>query len=148
MPSIMRNLQVISRCFSAFRVEKLSDQELNASHQSYIYAISLHPGMTQDQLARHLCLNKSTVARGLAHLESSGYVERRPSETDKRVFLLYPTSKMLDTLPEVRGITREWNSFITEELTEEEIAAFSATLEKLAARARILTDNGEEKKKA
>ena len=148
MPSIMRNLQVISRCFSAFRVEKLSDQELNASHQSYIYAISLHPGMTQDQLARHLCLNKSTVARGLAHLESAGYVERRPSETDKRVFLLYPTTKMLDTLPEVRGITREWNSFITEELTEEEITAFSATLEKLAARARLLTDNGEEKKKS
>jgi DNA-binding MarR family transcriptional regulator len=148
MPSIMRNLQVISRCFSIFRVEKLSDEELNASHQSYIYAISLRPGMTQDQLARHLCLNKSTITRGLAHLESAGYVERRPSETDKRVFLLFPTQKMLDTLPEVREITREWNSFITEELSEEEIAAFSATLEKLATRARLLTDNGEEKKKA
>ena len=147
MPSIMRNLNIISRCFSMFRMEKMSDNELNANHQSYIYAISLRPGMTQDQLARHLCLNKSTIARGVAHLESIGYVERRPSETDKRVFLLFPTQKMLDMLPEVREISREWNTFITEELSEEELDVFCSTLKKLANRARLLTGNEEEKKK-
>ena len=146
MPSIMRNVHVIGRCHAMFRMEKMPDEELKPCHHSYIYAISHRPGMTQDQLARHLCLNKSTIARGLAHLESVGYVERRPSESDKRVFLLYPTKKMLDKLPEVRGITREWNALISEDLSEEELTAFCATLEKLAARARSLTGNEEEKK--
>jgi len=146
MPSIMRNIHIISRCCAMFRMEKLRNDDLKASHYSYVYAISLHPGMTQDQLARHLCLNKSTVARGLAYLEEVGYVERRPSETDKRVFLLYPTQKMLDVLPEVRSITRDWNSSITEDLSEDELNAFCNTLEKLALRAREITENREEKK--
>ena len=145
MPSIMRNINVIGRCYAMFRTEKQSDEELKASYHSYIYAIYLHQGMTQEQLAGHLCLNKSTVARGVAHLEALGYVERRPSESDKRVFLLYPTPKMTEIFPQVRSITKEWNRWITQELTEDELNSFCEILEKLSARAREITGNKEDK---
>ena len=146
MLSFMKNINVVGRCYAMFRTEKQPDAELKASHHSYIYAIHYHPGMTQEQLAEHLCLNKSTVARGVANLEAMGYVERRPQEADKRVFLLYPTPKMEEILPHVQSITRAWNEFMTEDLSESELTAFCATLEKLAARARQITGNREEKK--
>ena len=143
MPKFMKNINILGRCAGMFRSEKLKETGLGACHHSYILAVCRRPGISQDELAREICINKSTVTRHLAALEESGYVERRPSEADKRVTLVFPTEKALAILPTVRAVIREWNEFLTEGMDEEELERFAATLSRIAERAREYSEREE-----
>lgn len=142
MASIMRRMNVISRCESIYRTQKLKE-ELPGIFHSYILTICAKPGMSQDKLAKHLCLNKSNVTRHLAKLEQNGYIERRIGIEDKRELLVYPTEKMLEIHPEVVQITREWNVLVAEGVSEEELAVFHRVLDKMVDKSRQIV-YGEE----
>lgn len=135
MPSLMRYINVVSRCGAAWRGDKLRDTDIGAPHTSYILAVCRHPGISQEKLAKKIYINKSNVTRKLAYLEAHGYVERRQSEADRRIVEVYPTQKALDILPVVQGIMSEWNGYLTEDFTEEEMEMFMSMLSRIAARA-------------
>ena len=143
MPAIMRKMNVITRCGGQYRTAQLKNDELGSQHHSIVLAVCNHPGFSQDQLARHLCLNKSTVARGLNHVEEKGYVTRTPSESDRRVLLVHPTEKMLAVFPEVQRITREWNERLSEEIAPDELALFFDILGRMEKRAKELSGNAD-----
>ena len=132
----MKNINDISRCAGMFRTERLKDSGLGPVHHSYILAVCRSPGLSQEQIAREICINKSNVTRHLSLLEELGYVERRPSEEDKRVTLVFPTQKAIDILPSVRAAIKEWRGYLTEGMDEEELLRFAETLSKIADRAR------------
>ncbi|MBQ4055128.1 MAG: MarR family transcriptional regulator [Clostridia bacterium] len=134
MPAIMRSMNVIARCAAIYRTQQIELDGLLGVHHSYILVIVNHPGMSQDWLAKHLCLSKSNVTRHLACLEKQGYVERRASEADKREMLVYPTQKMIDIYPEVLRVTHEWNALISEGFSEEELEGFGRLIEKMLDR--------------
>ena len=142
MPKFMKNINTVSRCITLFRADRVQDCELSPYHHGYIFALCRDPGVPQDRLAQELCINKSNVTRTLATLEEQGFVERRHSETDKRVILVYPTEKMLAILPAVKKIANEWNEYLSADLTEEERELFQKTLEKISARAQTYIDSG------
>ena len=129
----MRKMNIISRCESIYRTRHLKEDFPGIFH-SYILIICRKPGMTQDWLARYLCINKSSVTRHLTNLEKQGYIERRVCEEDKRELLVYPTQKMLEIRDEVIRITREWNALLSEGLSEEEMATFNSIMDKLTDR--------------
>ena len=104
MPSFMRQINVIGRCSAMVRNQKLADTGLTGWHYSYILTLCRNPGQSQEHLARHIYINKSNVTRHLTQLEKNGYVERRQSEEDKRVMLVYPTEKAYEVLPRVREV--------------------------------------------
>lgn len=143
MPSIMRCINVISRCASMYRAEKMQSSDFSACQHAYILTICNRPGISQEQLARHIPLNKSNVTRTLAVLEARGYVERRQSETDKRMILVYPTQKMLDVYPTVKAIADDWNEYLVKDLSEEEKILFKRTLRKITRRAAEYVDGKE-----
>ena len=140
MPSFTSNINIISRCGRAYRSEGLEGSGINASHYFYILLICSSPGMSQDQIAKRLYLNKSSVTRAIAALEENGFVECRNNPDDKRVTRIFPTEKAEAALPEVRAVARAWNAFLLEELDETEKTAFLATLEKVTARAKSYVD--------
>ena len=80
MPSLMRKINILSRCEGIYRADKLKETDLCACHHSYVLAICNNPGMSQDALAKHICVNKSGVARQIAYLEEKGYVENSNKE--------------------------------------------------------------------
>lgn len=130
MASVMRKMNIISRCEAIYRTQK-TEGRLQGVYHSYILTICRNPGLSQERIAKHMCINKSSVTRHLAYLEKNGYVERHPSEKDKREMLVYPTEKMINTHPEVRAITREWNALLAEGVTEEELEIFHKILDKM-----------------
>ena len=134
MPDLMHHVAEIARCAALFRQEELTPLGLKSCHSSYIAAICACPGITQDQLARRIFINKSNVARQLVILEEDGYVERRPSTEDKRAIQVFPTRKAIDTMPEIIRIFRDWESFVAQDLSEDERKSLAAMLEKMKAR--------------
>ena len=141
MPALMYNIIHIARVAVQYRSEEMAAFGLKSCHASYLATICRCPGITQDQLAKCILFNKSNVARQLAVLEESGFVERKPSPEDKRATLVYPTQKALDVLPELNRIFRDWEAFVAQDLTAEERALAVKMLEKIHTRSGEWMEN-------
>ena len=144
MATLSRNINVISRCASAYRAERLAGSELSSAHYFYIIAICKNPGISQDKLSKKLYLNKSSVARALQALENDGFIERKQSDTDRRITLVYPTKKAEDIMPLIGEIVRDWNEFLFSVLDENEQKLFCELLGKVANRAASYVDGKAE----
>ena len=140
MNSLMKNINITSRCANQYRNEQLMGSGLNGCQCSYILHIYRNPGISQDKLARLIYINKSNVTRQLIPLEESGYIERRTGNTDKRIVEVYPTQKSLDILPRIIFILHEWNKFLTEDFTEEEKEILISLLERISVKAMSYAD--------
>lgn len=135
MSQLTHNITDIARCAAQYRTEKFSPMGLKACHGSYLAVICESPGITQDQLARRIFINKSNVARQLAILEEDGFVRRSPSREDKRAMRVYPTEKALQILPQVRKVLTDWEQLLTQDLSGEEKALLGKMLCKMKSRA-------------
>ena len=135
MSELTHNITDIARCAAQYRTEELAPLGLKACHGSYLSVICACPGITQDQLARRIFINKSNVARQAAFLEEEGYIIRRSRETDKRVMELYPTEKAMALLPRIREILGKWDEMLTGALSPEELEITTRVLEKMKKQA-------------
>ena len=135
---LMKSINTISRCAVLYRDEILADTGLNGYQAPYVPEICAAPGITQDQLAQRLHVNRSSVTRQLALLEEGGFIRRRRSETDRRTIEVFPTEKMLAALPVVRDTMHRWRALLTEGFTPEELETLEALLDRLADRAAAL----------
>ena len=135
MSNITGNIMEIARCSAQYKTDALSPFGLKGCHSSYLTEICSFPGISQDQLAKRICINKSNVARQAAILEEDGFIVRKPSQADKRVLELYPTEKTLELLPQIVSITSGWEQCLTQDLTEEEISQITAILARMKAKA-------------
>jgi DNA-binding MarR family transcriptional regulator len=136
----MKYISTTSRCAILYRSERLLGSGLNGYQSGYILNICRKPGITQDQLAQQLHVNRSNVTRQLALLEENGFVGRSQSESDKRSIEVYPTKKAVATMPIVQNVLYEWNDYLTEDFTEEEKKCFISLLERVAHKAENYAD--------
>ena len=120
-----------------YRAEQLKGTDLGPIHHSYILTVCNNPGISQDGLAKSICINRSNVTRQLTYLEEKGYVERKVSENDRRVLLVYPTQKAIDSLPEIRKMLRTWNEYLTEGFPSRNLSFFRPCLQGLLTGQRI-----------
>lgn len=135
MTPLSRNINAIDRYLRHKRREYMEPLGLKGIHAWLCVTICSLPGASQDQIVRKLWFDKSTIARQLELLESMGFVERRPSETDKRVLCVYPTEKLKDFLPGLHQAMEEGEEFLLQALEQEEQEQLIALLRKVRKRA-------------
>lgn len=135
MEALMRFVDRTARCAAIYRSERLAAEGLNGYQHTYILNICREPGISQERLAARIYVNKSNVTRQLALLEQNGFVERRPSENDKRVMEVFPTEKAHAVYPRVREVLVEWNAGLLEQFTPEEQKLLSAMMERVMGKA-------------
>lgn len=131
MSQLNNDLYAIIRCGIQFRGEKTAPFGLKSCHISYLSRICFYPGISQDQLAQMMFINKSNVARQAAALEKNGFITRTPDPSDKRVLQLHPTQKAQDLMPQLEQIVTEWDKQIMAGLTEDEVQTVAAILQKM-----------------
>ena len=143
MPKFMKMLNNISRSQAIYRQSKICVDELQSGHYAFVLAICKQPGRSQEELARELCINKSTVTRNLNYLEEKGYIVRNALANDKRQFSVFPTEKMLTTLPQIKSASTQWMSLLSEDIDENELDIFNHVLERMEAKAREIIEKQE-----
>ena len=141
MSQIIRDITELVRCTTQYRTEALAPMGLKACHASYLTEICATPGISQDQLASRICINKSNVARQAAILEEDGFITRTPSATDKRIMQLFPTEKTLELLPQISQILSGLEVCLTGDMTEEEKDLLEDLLRRMLAKASSWMDN-------
>ena len=145
MPGTMKTLNNISRCQAMYRKKAVAAEDLCPNQYAFVLNICHEPGRSQDELAKALCLDKSTVARTLAHLERYGYLTRILNEKDKRQYLVHPTDKMLNIYPKIQLANREWNARLTENVSPDELEVFHKVLSLMEQNAKKIADELEVK---
>ena len=135
MSQIIQDISKIARCGVAYRSEKFAPMGLKACHDRYLTEICASPGISQEHLSKSISFNKSNVARQVAALEGSGFIERRTCGKDKRVMRLYPTEKALSVLPQIIQITNAWQDRLIQDLSDEEQLLLESLLLRIKNRA-------------
>ena len=141
MPRVSRQMNIIARCQAAYR-KMMLESDFAPGYHAYILAICRNPGRSQEDLAASLCINKSTIARGIEWLLENKYVTREAKVEDKRCLLIYPTEKMLDIYPKVKSIADSWNEIITKDISKEELDITYSVLMRMAEHAKEATFDG------
>ena len=135
MSEIIRDITEITRCGVQYRTDRFAPMGLKACHGSYLQEICARPGISQEQLAQSICINKSNVARQAAALEEGGFIKRCCCDRDKRIMRLYPTEKTLELLPEIDRIMSSWQEWLIQELSQEEQTLLAQMLGKMKRKA-------------
>lgn len=142
----MKYVGEIWRCAALYRTEQYEKLGIGCYQDQYLVKICEQPGISQEEIAESLFVHKSNVARQVAALEEKGFVERRPDAADKRILRAYPTEKAQAVAEEIRRIRSEWTRRLLEGMSEEEKAAASQLMCRLAERAKTAAREYQEEK--
>jgi DNA-binding MarR family transcriptional regulator len=96
----VQKMGLISRLAWEYARDKIDTDGLSSVQQKVCIAILNEPGLSQDDVAKELGMDKSSIAKLIARLMAGGYVTRETNQMDRREYKLY-----LDTRGE--KITKE-----------------------------------------
>lgn len=135
MHPFMRQISVTYRCAMLYREKELADTGLSGCQTPYLMALYRDPGLSQEELARSMHVNKSSVTRQLLSLEEAGYIRREASPDDRRVILVYPTERAMALEPRLKQVLHSWSELLTDGFTADEKAVLSDLMARVASRA-------------
>jgi DNA-binding MarR family transcriptional regulator len=82
---LIRRLMMIS---TAIIAEEFEDEDMPVSEWAVLTIIENHPEIDQSRLAEVVAIDKTNTGRLVDQLEAKGLVERRPNDSDRRVWML------------------------------------------------------------
>ena len=137
----------IGRCFSILhRRSQLfvtaACERLHLTYSEYVMLLRIFSseGLSQDELAALLLLDKAVVTRTAAMLEEKGMIRREKDGRDRRMKRLYPTEQAKAEKNALEEILRTWVDFLRQDMPEEEAEAVAGgvlSLSEKACRANI-----------
>lgn len=110
---------------------ELKDFDIDIGQFFFLLYISKHDGISQDQMAQNLYLDKTTASKGIKRLMEIGCVERKVNPCDRRQFQLCTTKKGKDLSPELNKIYMSTQEFIVQNLSEDEKDCLNRVLQKM-----------------
>lgn len=141
MIKLVKMLGIIGRCNVQFRTKKFKELEINGCHNPYFFVLNRKGGMTQDELAKELHLNKSNVTRNIQSLSEKGYVIVKNDENDKRINRVYLSPLGEEKFPYIKKIVSENREKLLVGFTEEETIELERLLNKLVVNAERMCEN-------
>ena len=96
-------------------------------------------GINQSQLGKRLYKDRHSITRILDCLGERGYIERRPDETDRRVFRIFLTESGGDLADNLAPLIARHHDRVFSGLADEEILSMRKTLGRIL---RNIEENG------
>jgi DNA-binding MarR family transcriptional regulator len=93
---------------------------LTRAQWSVLAHLSRNEGINQAGLADILDIEPITLGRLLDKLQDTGWVERRPHATDRRVYTLYLTPKVRPVIEQIRALAAETKAVALAGISAEE----------------------------
>lgn len=111
---------MLYRYWNIYLNEQLKPFQLSAGQYQFLFVLYHQEGISQDEVASILRIDKGTTARAIAKLEAEGYVKREVDMMDKRAKKLYLTERAHQFEKQLKAILNQWKAILTNDLTEEE----------------------------
>ena len=109
----------------------------NIGKGQFLFLVTLYKkeGLSQDELAQTLNIDKGTTARAVEKLEKSGYLYRKPKKMNLRTNEIYLTQKAKDFEPQLYSILKRWTDILSTGMAESEIEKAFCILAKMTENA-------------
>lgn len=132
---ILKWLSIANRYTRIALDRRLQPYRLNASMYYYILRLHEQPRLTQDKLISLTYLNPSNVTRAINQLVALGYVRKRQSKSDKRVYELSLTRRGERLYPEIVKLRQAIADELLADVPAEQHDALVTQIRRLALRA-------------
>ena len=96
-----------------------------------LFLLEQNDGRSMTELAQPLGVDNSTITGLIDRLEKGGFVERRPSRSDRRMLSIHITEKGREETGKARPVIQKVNEHIKAGLTPAEIETFKNVLSSL-----------------
>jgi DNA-binding MarR family transcriptional regulator len=114
--------------------KRLEPLGFTPAHAGIFRIIAALPGLSQQELAAKLGMYASRLVAVIDDLEKRGFIERQPSNTDRRLYALHLTKAGKEQLGAIGAIAREHGRDLLDGLSDEERSSLTALLERVAKR--------------
>jgi DNA-binding MarR family transcriptional regulator len=112
--------------------KRLEPLGFTPAHAGIFRIIAVIPGLSQQELAAKLGMYASRLVAVIDDLEKRGFIERQPSNTDRRLYALHLTKAGKEQLAAIGAIAREHGRDLLDGLSDEERSTLTALLERVA----------------
>ncbi|MDO5517233.1 MAG: MarR family transcriptional regulator [Clostridium sp.] len=117
------SMMYLSKSFSKFNI--------GSGQCFFLVKVYNNPGITQEELASSMNLDKGTTARAIKILEDNGYIKRVKRDDDKRAYNVIATEKAESIKKDVYLILDSWEEALKGCFTIDEGEQFIRLLNKL-----------------
>lgn len=131
MRSLVNSFSIVHRQSAIMLDRKLRALSLPVGQFMFILTVCANEGMSQEQVATQLRIDKGAIARTTRHLIEEGFIERQVSPEDRRQYQLFPTAKSRQIQAEMKEIADAWEQKLTSELTDIEVDLLKSLLDKV-----------------
>lgn len=114
-----------------YAATKLKTCDIEVGQFFFLRYIMKNHGISQEEVARKLYLDKATVSKGVNNLVHKGYVQKKANPKDKREYQLFITEKGNQMEETIDSIHKEINEYLVKELNEEEVLTLRNLLNKI-----------------
>jgi DNA-binding MarR family transcriptional regulator len=114
--------------------KRLEPLGFTPAHAGIFRIIAAIPGLSQQELAAKLGMYASRLVAVIDDLERRGFIERQPSNTDRRLYALHLTKAGREQLAAIGAIAREHGRDLLDGLSDEERSTLTALLERVATK--------------
>ena len=133
-----KEISIIHRYGIILMDSKIKSELFPVRLAPYIAVICGNPGLSQEDIAAELRVDKGSVARAVNKLHSMGFIDRVEGEKDRRINRIYPSEKML-SIHEINLKARdEILDILIRGMTEEEIEVFDRAIVRM--RENVVTE--------
>lgn len=118
--NFLESVSIIHKIYMVYLNKHLEELSITAGQFFLIICIYHNEGLSQDDLAKKLYMDKGTIARNLKKLEDLGIVSRKVDENNRRRNIIKLTDKGIELLPKIREIHNDLNNLLLEDVKNKE----------------------------
>lgn len=133
---IIRNFGVLYRTFLNYTSKHTVLLDLSFSDSVFLVNIGENQGISQEEIAVSLAIDKAAVARSVKNMEQKGYILVKKSAGDKRVKELYLSDTGRKLFQYVTDLNAKWLKHVFGDLDSESIKRFAQTISEISERAK------------
>lgn len=143
--SIHSNFSIIYRHGRMMHDKAMREFGLSGQQMGYLRFVYENPGVSQEDIASFLMIDKGAVAKGIKDMMAKGFLRREQNPEDKRAYCLYVTDKACRICSAGREESKRVEKMITAGLTPEELKSFTKVLAKITDNISKLMEGDDNK---
>jgi DNA-binding MarR family transcriptional regulator len=131
----IRTIWAINKAGLMFFARRLEAFGLGAGQYPLLSVLFAREGLSQEELASYLGIDKGAVAKSVRKLMDEGFVERREDEADGRVKRVWLSAKAKKGKKALLSIEAEWRARLLSGFADREVEELEAYLERIKSNA-------------
>jgi DNA-binding MarR family transcriptional regulator len=132
--SIGRLVSILYRKNQVYLNIALKPYNITTSELFVVHNLYRKDGITQEEMASYMMIDKAAMARSIPALIEKGYLRKEKDAVDKRANRIYLTEYAMSKKDDLTNILKDWNEIITEGMNEEELNTMYSVLERIVER--------------